>query len=207
MERSRQQSFSENQGRFLGSLKKRDEEQFSDVTVDDIYRAIDALEPNQDTKIAIAYLTGASLTKIAKVYGCTMNEAGESIVRVVEAVVSISKPVVEVVLPEKQQPRPMQQTASLGATAVSQSIACRSSDPEIFFSTQSAIQDQAKLVCQRCSDREECLKVGLAYDRQVSPETQKQHGVWGGLTAEERAIILKRERRNESLRLRAGRAE
>ncbi|MDR0345699.1 MAG: WhiB family transcriptional regulator [Nocardiopsaceae bacterium] len=61
--------------------------------------------------------------------------------------------------------------------------ACRSADPELFFpiSALGPAQDQAaaaKSVCEDCQVRQECLSFALS--------TGQAHGVWGGLSADER---------------------
>jgi WhiB family redox-sensing transcriptional regulator len=61
--------------------------------------------------------------------------------------------------------------------------ACRHADPDLFFpvsSTGRSIEQvaRAKAVCADCSVRRECLQFALA--------THQVHGVWGGMTEEER---------------------
>lgn len=61
--------------------------------------------------------------------------------------------------------------------------ACREAEPELFFPISSAgpARSQvvaAKAVCARCLVREECLRYAL--------DTAQDHGVWGGLSEEER---------------------
>ena len=61
--------------------------------------------------------------------------------------------------------------------------ACRSCDPDLFFPLSSSgpgIEQvaQAKQVCARCPVRRECLAFAL--------RTRQAHGVWGGLTEQER---------------------
>jgi WhiB family transcriptional regulator, redox-sensing transcriptional regulator len=62
--------------------------------------------------------------------------------------------------------------------------ACRSADPDLFFpissSGKSAEQAaEAKAVCACCLVRRHCLAFAL--------RTRQAHGIWGGLTAEERS--------------------
>lgn len=64
-----------------------------------------------------------------------------------------------------------------------ESAACLSADPELFFpiSPAGASADQAeraKAVCGRCRVRRECLQFALA--------TRQAHGVWGGMSEQER---------------------
>jgi WhiB family transcriptional regulator, redox-sensing transcriptional regulator len=61
--------------------------------------------------------------------------------------------------------------------------ACRSADPDLFFpvsSTGKSLEQvtQAKAICARCPVRRECLAFAL--------RTQQFHGIWGGLTEQER---------------------
>jgi WhiB family transcriptional regulator, redox-sensing transcriptional regulator len=61
--------------------------------------------------------------------------------------------------------------------------ACQSADPELFFpvsSTGKSLEQvaEAKAVCARCLVRRQCLAFAL--------RTRQVHGVWGGLTEEER---------------------
>ncbi len=42
---------------------------------------------------------------------------------------------------------------------------------------------EAKAICQRCCVRDECLAYALA------TENHQRHGIWGGMTPEERAKI------------------
>lgn len=60
--------------------------------------------------------------------------------------------------------------------------ACASQDPDVWFAADLAIVIAAKAVCAACPVRAECLAEAL--DR---GETE---GIWGGLTAEERAQLL-----------------
>jgi WhiB family transcriptional regulator, redox-sensing transcriptional regulator len=61
--------------------------------------------------------------------------------------------------------------------------ACRSADPDLFFpissSGQSKAQEaEAKAICAGCRVRRECLALAL--------RTHQAHGVWGGLSEQER---------------------
>jgi len=71
--------------------------------------------------------------------------------------------------------------------------ACRTADPEIFFPAARpdtrAFKAQARKAitwCAGCTVRPECLRFALA--------NRIGHGVFGGLTARERATVLRRER-------------
>ena len=64
--------------------------------------------------------------------------------------------------------------------------ACLDEDPELFFpigNTGPAILqiEEAKVVCRRCDVRELCLQWAL--------ESGQDHGVWGGLSEDERRTL------------------
>jgi WhiB family redox-sensing transcriptional regulator len=61
--------------------------------------------------------------------------------------------------------------------------ACRGSDPDELF-VQGAAQNRAKLVCQGCPVRTECLADAL--------DNRVEFGVWGGMTERERRALLRR---------------
>lgn len=76
--------------------------------------------------------------------------------------------------------------------------ACLSKDPELFFpigNTGPALAqiEDAKRVCRRCLVREECLQWAL--------DAGQDHGVWGGLSEDERRAMKRRAARS---RLRLG---
>ena len=61
--------------------------------------------------------------------------------------------------------------------------ACRSADPELFFPVSAFGQAlaqvaEAKAICARCPVRRPCLA--------FAQRTRQAHGIWGGLTEEER---------------------
>lgn len=63
------------------------------------------------------------------------------------------------------------------------SAACRSADPDLFFPISSsgpstAQVAEAKSICAGCGVRRECLAFAL--------RTHQVHGVWGGLSEQER---------------------
>jgi WhiB family transcriptional regulator, redox-sensing transcriptional regulator len=75
--------------------------------------------------------------------------------------------------------------------------ACRYEDPELFFPVAAAgpglVQvAAAKAVCARCAVRETCLRFAL--------EAGQDHGVWGGMSEEERRAI-RRARRDPRVRV------
>jgi WhiB family redox-sensing transcriptional regulator len=70
--------------------------------------------------------------------------------------------------------------------------ACLDEDPELFFpigNTGPAILqiEEAKQVCRRCDVREQCLSWAL--------EAGQDHGVWGGLSEDERRALKRRNAR------------
>ncbi|GAA4862812.1 WhiB family transcriptional regulator [Kitasatospora terrestris] len=74
--------------------------------------------------------------------------------------------------------------------------ACRSDEAGLFFAPSKeptaarlAREEQAKRVCARCPVLLECREHALA-----QPEP---YGVWGGLTAAERRVVLTRRRRRD----------
>jgi WhiB family transcriptional regulator, redox-sensing transcriptional regulator len=75
--------------------------------------------------------------------------------------------------------------------------ACLEEDPELFFpigNTGPAILqiEEAKAVCRRCEVREQCLAWAL--------EAGQDHGVWGGMSEDERRAL---KRRNARAKIRA----
>lgn len=72
--------------------------------------------------------------------------------------------------------------ASPRATSWLDKAACRGEDPELFFAhpTDHRAVEQAKAICARCPVSSACLTTAV---------TEQLHGVWGGLTAQERAAI------------------
>lgn len=64
--------------------------------------------------------------------------------------------------------------------------ACRSAEPDLFFpisASGKALEQvaEAKAICARCPVRSQCLAFSL--------RTRQPHGIWGGMTEEERAFI------------------
>ena len=74
--------------------------------------------------------------------------------------------------------------------------ACQSADPDLLFPVSSTGQSlermaEAEAVCARCLVRRQCLVPAL--------RTRQQHGIWGGLTEQERhQKTLDRDARNPS---------
>ncbi|MFE2164830.1 WhiB family transcriptional regulator [Streptomyces sp. NPDC059447] len=70
--------------------------------------------------------------------------------------------------------------------------ACREIGVEAFFPTGHGAEfnagiRNAKTICRRCPVREECLALALDIEGPYGPD--KRGGVWGGLTAHERAAL------------------
>ena len=75
--------------------------------------------------------------------------------------------------------------------------ACLTEDPELFFpigNTGPALAqiERAKQVCARYEVREQCLAWAL--------EAGQDHGVWGGMSEEERRAIKRRKSRGRTRR-------
>lgn len=75
--------------------------------------------------------------------------------------------------------------------------ACRDEDPELFFpigSTGPALDQiaEAKLVCSLCPLLEACRRWAL--------DSGEEHGVWGGLSEDERRALKRAERRRAAAR-------
>ncbi|MDT0347551.1 WhiB family transcriptional regulator [Streptomyces litchfieldiae] len=69
---------------------------------------------------------------------------------------------------------------------------CREEDPELFFpigNTGPALLqiEEAKAVCRRCPVMEQCLQWAM--------ETRQEHGVWGGMSEDERRAMARRAKR------------
>lgn len=58
---------------------------------------------------------------------------------------------------------------------------CAQTDPEAFFPEKGGCIRAAKRVCQACEVRAECLESAL--------ENDEQHGIWGGLSVNERLRV------------------
>ena len=76
--------------------------------------------------------------------------------------------------------------------------ACLTEDPELFFpvgNTGPALMQiqEAKKVCKRCDVREACLQWAL--------DAGQDHGVWGGLSEDERAELVRLRKEIAELRM------
>ena len=75
--------------------------------------------------------------------------------------------------------------------------ACVGQDPELFFPTGTTgpalLQiEEAKQVCRRCDVREKCLDWAL--------QAGQDHGVWGGMSEDERRALKRRNSRRNMAR-------
>ncbi|MGF3055631.1 WhiB family transcriptional regulator [Microbacterium sp. YY-01] len=61
---------------------------------------------------------------------------------------------------------------------------CAETDPEAFFAEKGESVTPARTICASCTVQPECLTYAL--------ETRQQYGIWGGLTARERADMRRR---------------
>jgi WhiB family redox-sensing transcriptional regulator len=66
--------------------------------------------------------------------------------------------------------------------------ACRNENPNVFFPPPGLNQfaDEAKKICARCNVRVTCLEYAL--------ENEEAHGIWGGMSARQRNVILRNRR-------------
>lgn len=77
---------------------------------------------------------------------------------------------------------------------------CVGGDPEMWFSLDEEVEAEAKAICADCPVREKCLDEAYAQSN--------HHGVWGGLTPDERRSYarvrsrLKREKEKQDVGLR-----
>jgi WhiB family redox-sensing transcriptional regulator len=72
---------------------------------------------------------------------------------------------------------------------------CREEDPELFFpignTGPSLLQiEEAKAVCRRCPVLDQCLQWAF--------ESGQDHGVWGGLSEDERRAMKRRAARKRA---------
>ena len=82
-----------------------------------------------------------------------------------------------------------------GASAWHQRALCAQTDPDTFFPEKGCSSRPAKRVCARCEAAAECLAYAMAHD--------ERHGVWGGLSENERRT-LRRFRRHANPLIRTG---
>jgi WhiB family redox-sensing transcriptional regulator len=80
------------------------------------------------------------------------------------------------------------------AVPVLKGAACKGGAPDLFFGPSAEFvtarqqrEAKAKAICARCPVRDACLAYAL--------DTGETHGIWGGLTEDERRAILRRQRR------------
>ena len=72
-------------------------------------------------------------------------------------------------------------SASLPPPEVLDAARCAEADPEEWFPEKGQPGDRAKRICGMCPAQTACLEWAL--------ETRQRHGIWGGLSANERRTI------------------
>jgi WhiB family transcriptional regulator, redox-sensing transcriptional regulator len=82
--------------------------------------------------------------------------------------------------------------------------ACGSAEPDLFFPISAATSNQlqvseAKIVCARCLVRRECLDFAI--------QTRQMHGIWGGMTEEERYSAVKTRQQQAPMSVAAERVD
>ena len=87
-------------------------------------------------------------------------------------------------------------TALAGRAGWMRSAACLTADPDLFVgpldegtAEKARREAQAKRVCAPCPVHAACLD--------YATRTASEHGVWGGQTEDERALLHRRHRRTE----------
>ncbi|MGO4955775.1 WhiB family transcriptional regulator [Luteococcus sp. Sow4_B9] len=65
--------------------------------------------------------------------------------------------------------------------------ACSDAEPELFFSDDMGVVDQAKQICRSCPVREQCLAAAL--------DRAEPHGVWGGELFQDGVVIARKRPR------------
>jgi WhiB family redox-sensing transcriptional regulator len=55
---------------------------------------------------------------------------------------------------------------------------CAQTDPEFFFPEKGASTREAKLICDACAVKDDCLDFAIIHD--------ERYGIWGGLSERER---------------------
>lgn len=75
--------------------------------------------------------------------------------------------------------------------------ACRNVDTDVFFPTPGQSYHAAKAVCDRCPVRSACLRRAMEAEalqvRQGGRAREARHGMFGGLTPDERHALAMRE--------------
>lgn len=70
---------------------------------------------------------------------------------------------------------------------------CNRHDPEIFFDTRKRAERRAKSICGKCPVQTECLAFAL--------QSGTEFGIWGGLNADERRVLLLGSKTSRDLRV------
>jgi len=77
-----------------------------------------------------------------------------------------------------------------------QEVSCRESDPDAWFPDEEAHGSgkttylEVKKMCQRCPVQALCLEYALA--------NKEHHGMWGGMSSDERKNLMRRARRKQA---------
>lgn len=79
--------------------------------------------------------------------------------------------------------------------------ACLDEDPELFWPVGTtgpalAQAEEAKTVCKRCPAQRFCLQAAL--NTEGGSGREARHGIWGGLTGDERHALYRRTARGRS---------
>lgn len=67
---------------------------------------------------------------------------------------------------------------------------CLNTDPELFFAEDEYSQKKAKEICVKCLSNFACLEYAIAGEGQAD-------GIWGGLTTDEREVLMRRRKRTK----------
>lgn len=73
--------------------------------------------------------------------------------------------------------------------------ACAETDPEVFYPEKGGSHREAKAICAACPVRTQCLEYALRMEAADYPT-----GVWGGMSPDERLVLMGRRSRTRSTR-------
>lgn len=89
--------------------------------------------------------------------------------------------------------RNLAETAVTRAADWREQALCSETDPDLFFPEPNEGKSRtraAKLICERCEVRLECLATAI--------ENHEQYGIWGGLSPRERGQVRRQRRTQRS---------
>ncbi|WP_124040084.1 WhiB family transcriptional regulator [Neoactinobaculum massilliense] len=66
---------------------------------------------------------------------------------------------------------------------------CAQTDPDLFFPEKGGSTAPAAAICETCPVQQECLEYALSHDI--------RHGIWGGMSDNERRRVVKARRRGQ----------